>query len=121
MGAATGARYQTGVPAWGTTAGWVPPPPSAGKARATMTVAAANRARKVDQSACEHGWWSGEGGGRGGKEDGRGKRRGGGGLRLGRLALGLAHARPELEHRFGVDLADPAFGHPEDVADLGQG
>jgi hypothetical protein len=39
---------------------------------------------------------------------------------LRRLALRGLEAAAQLEHRLGVDLADPALGDAEDLADLGQ-
>src|SRR5690606_18040876 len=39
----------------------------------------------------------------------------------GGLALGGDQAAPQLGDRLAVDLADPALGHAEHLADLGQG
>ena len=39
----------------------------------------------------------------------------------GQFALGGLHAAAELQHGLGVDLADPALGDAEHLADLGQG
>src|SRR3954453_7850503 len=42
------------------------------------------------------------------------------GVLSGGFALGWEQPRAQLEHGLGVDLAHPALGHAEDLADLGQ-